>query len=85
MIDDWAGGNDTDGLGGPPLDVARQATLWRHLRERVGVPSPAERLPTARVWMAAGLAAPWSVPSASSTPYDSDQDQLRCDATVSRR
>ncbi len=48
MIDDWAGGNDTDGLGGPlPPDVAWQATLWRHLRERVGVPSPAERLPTA--------------------------------------
>ena len=48
MIDDWAGGNDTDGLGRPlPLDVAWQATLGRHLRERVGAPSPAERLPTA--------------------------------------
>jgi exodeoxyribonuclease V gamma subunit len=44
MIEDWAGGADTDGLGAPlPPDVAWQASLWRHLRERIGVASQAER------------------------------------------
>ena len=45
MIEAWARGDDTDGLGDAlPPDVAWQATLWRHLRDRLGVPSPAERL-----------------------------------------
>lgn len=42
---DWAAGRDTDGLDDPlPDDLHWQAELWRQLRERVGTPSPAERL-----------------------------------------
>jgi len=42
---DWAAGRDTDGLGvALPTDLHWQAQLWRRLRERVGAPSPAERL-----------------------------------------
>ena len=45
MIEAWVAGDDTDGLGDAlPPDVAWQATLWRHLRDRLAVPSPAERL-----------------------------------------
>ena len=45
MIIAWAGGRDDDGDGGPLAPgSAWQAQLWRALRERVGVPSPAERL-----------------------------------------
>jgi exodeoxyribonuclease V gamma subunit len=45
MIAAWVAGDDTDGSGGVlPPDVAWQATLWRHLRDRLAVPSPAERL-----------------------------------------
>ncbi len=45
LIEAWAAGDDTDGQGQPlPADVAWQASLWRYLRERVGAPSPAERL-----------------------------------------
>ena len=41
----WASGEDTDGQGRPlPGDAVWQAQLWRHLRERIGQPSPAERL-----------------------------------------
>ena len=44
MIEAWVAGDDTDGDGAPlPPDVAWQAPLWRHLRERIGTPSPAER------------------------------------------
>jgi exodeoxyribonuclease V gamma subunit len=48
MIQAWSGGDDADGQGRRlPDDVAWQAELWRHLRRRVGTPSPAERLPDA--------------------------------------
>ena len=46
MLRDWAEGRDGDGAGGRlPRDLAWQAELWRRLRDRVGTPSPAERLP----------------------------------------
>ena len=45
MVLAWAAGGLEDGEGRPlPNDVAWQAHLWRHLRDRVGTPSPAERL-----------------------------------------
>ncbi|MEO5901901.1 MAG: exodeoxyribonuclease V subunit gamma, partial [Ilumatobacteraceae bacterium] len=45
MVTGWAAGADVDGHGNPlSQDVVWQAVLWRHLRERLGVPSPAERL-----------------------------------------
>jgi exodeoxyribonuclease V gamma subunit len=48
MLRAWAAGDDTDGDGAPlPADVRWQAELWRRLREQVGTPSPAERLPGA--------------------------------------
>lgn len=41
----WAQGRDEDGTGAPlPADLAWQAHLWRLVRERVGAPSPAQRL-----------------------------------------
>jgi exodeoxyribonuclease V gamma subunit len=41
----WAGGQDNDGTGQPvPADLAWQRQLWCRLHERLGVPSPAERL-----------------------------------------
>jgi exodeoxyribonuclease V gamma subunit len=48
MVRAWASGRDTDGagrdLGG---DGVWQAELWRRLRERIGVPDPAERVDSA--------------------------------------
>ena len=45
MIERWAAGDDVDADGAAlPADLAWQATLWRLLRERIAVPSPAERL-----------------------------------------
>src|SRR5215217_3245446 len=45
MIASWLRGYDTDGLGQQlPPDRAWQAELWRRLRVRIGVESPAERL-----------------------------------------
>lgn len=45
MLRAWSAGEDTDGAGRPlPGDAAWQAHLWRCLRERIGRPSPAERL-----------------------------------------
>ena len=45
MVRAWHGGDDVDGRGHPLPDDARwQALLWRAVRERIGVPSPAERL-----------------------------------------
>jgi exodeoxyribonuclease V gamma subunit len=47
MIEAWAASYDTYGSGDVlPPDVAWQARLWRHLRDRLAVPSPAERLST---------------------------------------
>ena len=45
MLQAWATGDDTDGLGERlPVDVRWQAALWRRLRARLAQPSPAERL-----------------------------------------
>ena len=45
MLVDWAGGQDTDGAGGPlDPDQRWQAELWRRLRDALDAPSPAERL-----------------------------------------
>ena len=45
MITSWARGDDVDGVGDPlPPDMLWQADLWRLLRDRIDVPSPAERL-----------------------------------------
>ncbi len=52
LVEAWAEGRDTDGTSMPdgapaPLDDAHrwQAELWRLVRERIGTPSPPERLP----------------------------------------
>ncbi|ADB51790.1 exodeoxyribonuclease V subunit gamma [Conexibacter woesei] len=49
MLRAWAAGSDEDGAGGA-LDAEHrwQAELWRRLRERVGVPGPAELLDLGR-------------------------------------
>lgn len=45
MLTDWAAGHDTDGTGAPLDEHLRwQAELWRRLRDRIGVDSPAQRL-----------------------------------------
>ncbi|HKN40071.1 MAG TPA: exodeoxyribonuclease V subunit gamma, partial [Acidimicrobiia bacterium] len=45
MLRAWAAKEDTDGAGRPLRPQwAWQAELWRRLRDRIGVPSPAERL-----------------------------------------
>ncbi|MGH9176997.1 MAG: exodeoxyribonuclease V subunit gamma [Acidimicrobiales bacterium] len=45
MMQDWAAGRDLDGRGGQvPEDAAWQPPLWRALRNRIGLASPAERL-----------------------------------------
>ena len=45
MVQAWAEGRDADGDGGDlPADLAWQPQLWRHLHDRIGVPSPAQRL-----------------------------------------
>lgn len=45
MLVDWAHERDTDGAGNDLAPDARwQPMLWRRLRERLGTPSPAERL-----------------------------------------
>ncbi|MCA1845061.1 MAG: exodeoxyribonuclease V subunit gamma, partial [Actinobacteria bacterium] len=59
MLRTWAGGHDSDGADGSLApDVAWQAELWRRLRDRMAVPSPAERLAGAceRLRADAGLA-----------------------------
>ncbi len=46
MLRAWAAKEDEDGAGGEvPPDLRWQPELWRRLRERVGVPGPAETLP----------------------------------------
>ncbi|CAA9517154.1 MAG: Exodeoxyribonuclease V gamma chain [uncultured Solirubrobacteraceae bacterium] len=45
MVRTWARSQDADGTGRPLPDGALwQAELWRRLRERIGIDSPAERL-----------------------------------------
>ncbi len=46
MVRRWSEGHDVDATGRPLTDHSRwQAALWRQVRERVGEPSPPERLP----------------------------------------
>lgn len=53
MLHAWAEGRDDDGAGGAlPAEHRWQAELWRCLRERVGVPGPAELLQLGRVRLA---------------------------------
>ncbi|MHB8293142.1 MAG: exodeoxyribonuclease V subunit gamma [Acidimicrobiales bacterium] len=48
MVRAWAEGLDHDASGGPLRpDLSWQAILWRKLREHIGTPSPAERMPSA--------------------------------------
>lgn len=48
MLREWAVGADSDGAGGAvPADLSWQPQLWRRLRARVGVHSPAERIDAA--------------------------------------
>ncbi|MPZ73003.1 MAG: exodeoxyribonuclease V subunit gamma, partial [Nitriliruptorales bacterium] len=48
MLRAWVDGDDDDGAGGRlPPDARWQPRLWRHLRDRIAEPSPAERLPDA--------------------------------------
>lgn len=45
MLVDWSTGGDSDGAGAAvDADLMWQVHLWRQLRERIGIPSPAERL-----------------------------------------
>jgi hypothetical protein len=45
MLVGWAAGGHSDGAGAPVAeDLAWQVELWQRVRERVGTPSPAERL-----------------------------------------
>ncbi|PZR81401.1 MAG: exodeoxyribonuclease V subunit gamma, partial [Candidatus Aeolococcus gillhamiae] len=45
MVRSWSEGEETDGDGAAlPEDLAWQARLWRQLRDRLGVASPAERM-----------------------------------------
>jgi exodeoxyribonuclease V gamma subunit len=46
MLRSWAAKEDDDGAGSEvPADLRWQPELWRRLRDRVGVPGPAETLP----------------------------------------
>src|SRR6202034_126894 len=47
MLRQWAAGE----TGGLASDGSWQARLWGGLRERIGTPSPAERLPQACEWL----------------------------------
>ena len=48
MLSDWADGLDSDGTGQPLQDdLTWQPALWRALRKRIDMPSPAERLDSA--------------------------------------
>lgn len=45
MLVDWVGSENTDGFGvSLREDMVWQAAFWRRLRDRIGIPSPAERL-----------------------------------------
>ncbi len=46
MVRNWARQRDVDAAGDPlPAGATWQPHLWRQVREHIGVPSPAERLP----------------------------------------
>lgn len=64
MVQAWAVGADHDGAGcALPEDLAWQPPLWRALRERIGVPSLAERLPAACAALRPGGGADPDLPS----------------------
>lgn len=55
MVRDWAAGRDVDGEGvALPEHLCWQPRLWRLVRERIGVPSPAEVEPQLLDALAAG-------------------------------
>jgi exodeoxyribonuclease V gamma subunit len=55
MLRAWADNHDVDGAGNRlSADVIWQPTLWRLVRDRIGEPSPAERLPEVLTRVAAG-------------------------------
>ncbi|HXV92582.1 MAG TPA: exodeoxyribonuclease V subunit gamma [Pseudonocardia sp.] len=55
MLRAWQGGPAADGTDADvPPDLAWQPELWRRLRERIGVPGPAERLTAAVAALRAG-------------------------------
>ena len=55
MIDNWRRGLDVDADGRPlPADRAWQAELWRRLRDKLAVPSPAEQITAAESALLAG-------------------------------
>jgi exodeoxyribonuclease V gamma subunit len=61
VVQAWAAGVDRLGPDGTPfLGTGQewQLHLWRTVRERIGVPSPAERLPQALERLAAGVRVP---------------------------
>jgi exodeoxyribonuclease V gamma subunit len=47
MLADWAAGREDTEADPLPPDLRWQPRVWRMLRERIGVPSPAEQLPAA--------------------------------------
>lgn len=70
---------DPDGAGGTvPPDLAWQPTLWRAVRERLGVPGPAERLDEAVALLRSGADVP-GLPARLSLfgPTRLPEDQLR--------
>lgn len=54
MLMAWKEGLDGGPATSRPADVAWQAELWRHLRQRLGPPSPAERFTAAPALIEAG-------------------------------
>jgi hypothetical protein len=61
MVLEWSRGSDA----GVPADGSWQAALWRRLRERIGTPSPAERLSGACERLGSGQRVAGSVSQAS--------------------
>ncbi len=79
LVTAWAAGRDDDGVGSPvPEDLRWQPELWRRVRARVGVQSPAERLDAALAALAGGTVA-HALPERFSVfgPTRLPEDQLR--------
>jgi exodeoxyribonuclease V gamma subunit len=86
MLRDWAAGRDDDGAGGEvPSDLTWQPELWRRLRRRLAVPSPAERLDDAVRLLAADPGCV-DLPTRLSVfgPTRLPEDQLRVLSALSR-
>jgi len=54
MVLAWKEGAEAGPASSRPADIAWQAELWRHLRDKLGLPSPAERFTTAPALIEAG-------------------------------